>query len=475
MNSFSRKGAKAQRRVPKRISFAPLRLCGRKQLAMIFALLLIAISVRVLTLQFMRAHLNDPAWFQTGSYAKFDRQARDILDGRQRLFWIDDATRTDLVQYPPAFPALLALIYKVSGEHSAYSAQLVLWVVDVALSLLLIAGIAFSAFGWRAAIASGFLVALSPLFAMYGAYPSADVPATWFVLGGIWLLVLAFQRKNLSLAIGAGVLLGIACWFRVNPLYLCVGWAFALLVLIRGTWPLKLKLSAAALLATAFVISPIMIRNYLVFPDFTPTGGTIGVNLWEGLGETELGRQNGFLFGDDKLTEHERVKMGLPAGRPLELQLPDGIRRDRERTRESLAFIRQHPIWYAGVMLGRMWGMLKVAGDPVPYCGISGINVTSRKCLPPHWQGGVVALGVNVLGMIQSVARYLFLPFAAFGIYVAARRDWRLACLLLVTVLYYLVPGTSAHTEIRYVLPMHGLLIVFAGAGVDQLIRVIRG
>ena len=38
-------------------------------------LLLVAISVRVLTLQFMRAHLDDPAWFQFGSYAKFDRQA----------------------------------------------------------------------------------------------------------------------------------------------------------------------------------------------------------------------------------------------------------------------------------------------------------------------------------------------------------------------------------------------------------------
>jgi hypothetical protein len=34
---------------------------------------------------------------------------------------------------------------------------------------------------------------------------------------------------------------------------------------------------------------------------------------------------------------------------------------------------------------------------------------------------------------------------------------------LLVTILYYLVPGTAAHTEIRYVLPMHALLIVFAG------------
>ena len=441
----------------------------KKQLAILFALLLVAISVRVLTLQFMRAHLHDPAWFQTGSYAKFDRQARAILAGQQKLFWIDDATRTDLVQYPPAFPALLALIYKVTGYASAYSAQLVLWAVDAVLSLLLIAGIAASAFGWRAAIASGFLVALSPLFAMYGAYPSPDVPTTWFVLGGNWLLLLALQRKTVSPAIGAGLLLGIACWLRVNPLYLFVGWAIALFVLTNGTWLLKLKLGAAVAFATVLVISPIVIRNYLVFPEFTPTGGTIGVNLWEGLGETQLGRQNGFLFGDDKLTEHERVKMGWPADKPFDLQWPDGIRRDRERTRESLAFIKQHPIWYAGVMLGRMWGMLKVAGDPVPYCGISGINVTSRKCLPPHWQGGVAALGVNVLGMIQSVVRYLFLPLAAFGIYVAARRDWRLACVLLVTVLYYLVPGTAAHTEIRYVLPMHGLLIVFAGAGMDYL------
>jgi hypothetical protein len=157
----------------------------------------------------------------------------------------------------------------------------------------------------------------------------------------------------------------------------------------------------------------------------------------------------------------------------VEIQLPDGIRRDKERTRESLAFIRQHPVWYLGVMLGRMWGMLKVAGDPVPYTGISGINVTSQKCLPERWQGGVLAFGVKVLGMIQSVLRYLFLPLAAVGLYVGARFDWRVTFLMLATILYYLVPGTAAHTEIRYVLPMHGLLIVFASVGVDYLIRLI--
>ena len=442
---------------------------NRKQLPVLLTLLLVAISVRVLTLQFMRAHLNDPGWFQVGSYAKFDRQARDILEGRQKLFWIDDATRTDLAQYPPAFPALVALIYKVTGAHSAYSVQLVIWFADLLLSFLLIAGITLTVFGQRAAVASAFVVALSPLFAMYAAYPSADVPTTWFVLGGNWLLLLAAQRKSVWLAFAAGVALGIACWLRVNPLYLCVAWAIALLI-VKAAWSLRLKMAAAVLAGTVILIAPIVIRNYIVFPDFTPTGGTIGANLWEGLGETELGQQHGFIFGDDKMTDVERKRAGWPADMPAEVQWPDGIRRDRERTSESLAFIRQHPVWYAGVMLGRMWGMLKVAGDPVPYTGTSGINVTSSKCLPPNRQGGAVALGVNVLGMVQSLVRYLFLPLAAFGIYVAVRKDWRITGLLLVTILYYLVPGTSAHTEIRYVLPMHGLLIVSAGGGINWLL-----
>ncbi|HKS09915.1 MAG TPA: glycosyltransferase family 39 protein [Pyrinomonadaceae bacterium] len=442
-------------------------MLNRNRLLLLLGALLLTFCVRGLTLQFMRAHLHDAAWFQVGSYAKFDRQARDILDGKQRLFWIDDPTRTDLSQYPPAFPAAVALIYKLSGERSAYVVQQVQWIVDLIVSFVLITGITWTAFGWRPGIAASFLCALSPLFAMYGAYPSADAPATWFVLGGCWLLVMAAQRSSVWFALGAGVLLGIACWFRVNPLYLCAGWAVVLFLFTRATWRLRFLTSAAVMAGTVLVIAPLVVRNYLVFPDFTPTGGTIGTNLWEGLGETELGRQHGFLFGDDKLLEHERKKLGFPPDFPIDMQWPDGIRRDKERTRESVDFIKQHPIWYAGVMFGRMWGMLKVAGDPVPYSASSGINVTSRKCLSSERQGGVLAFAVNLLGMIQSVVRYLFLPLAALGIFVALRTDWRLSCVLLVTILYYLVPGTVGHTEIRYVLPMHGLLIVFAGAATD--------
>lgn len=443
-------------------------MLNRRRLLLLLGAFLLTFCVRFLTLQFMRAHLNDPGWFQVGSYRKFDRQAHAILDGQQRLFWIDDATRTDLAQYPPAFPICVALIYKFSNAPSAYTVQTVQWTVDLFVSFVLITGIAGSAFGWRAGIAASFLFALSPLFSLYGAYPSADEPTTWFVLAGCWLLVLAAQRMSVWFALGAGVLLGLACWFRVNPLYLCFAWPFALLVFARAEWRRRVAIAAMVLLGTVIVIAPIVVRNYVVFPVFTPTGGTIGANLWEGLGETELGRENGFILGDDLMVERERGKLGLPANVQIDVQWPDGIRRDRERTREALAFIKQHPIWYAGVMVRRMWGMLKVAGAPVPYMGTSGINVTSAKCLSPARQGGLLAFAVNVLGMVQSAVRYLFLPLVAFGLWRAMWFDWRLSCILLVTIIYYLVPGTSAHTEIRYVLPMHGLLTAFAGAALKK-------
>lgn len=419
----------------------------------------------------MRAHLNDAGWFQFGSYSIFDRQAEDLLDGRQHLFLIDDPSRTDLVQYPPAYPALLATTYKLTGERTAYSAQTVQWLLDLIFSLVLVAGIANSAFDFRVAIAASLLLGLSPVLSMYSAYPSADTPTMWFVLGGNWLLLVAARRKSVAFALASGVLVGMACWIRVNPLYLFVGWGVAVLFVVDTNWKRRLAMSAALVCGTMVVISPIVVRNYLTFPDFTPTGGTIGVNLWEGLGETELGRENGFRYGDHKLLEVERARMGIAADAPLTPQFPDGIRRDRERVRESMAFIKQHPLWYAGVMFRRMWAMIDIAGEPVAYYGSSGINVTSKKCLPENWQHGLTAVFVTSLGMVQSVARYLLLPLVVFGIYVAARRDLTATVLLGITVLYYLVPGSAAHTEIRYVIPMHALLLVFGGVGLHRLVR----
>ncbi|HYY56860.1 MAG TPA: hypothetical protein VE842_05965 [Pyrinomonadaceae bacterium] len=461
-----------------RLPFANIRPEARRRALILLLILALSFLVRGLTAQFMGPRLNDPGWFQSGSYKVFDERAQNILDGRERPFWIDDKTRTDLIQYPPAFPLWMAFIYAASGERSSYAVHRVHWVLD-ALSVLVIVGIGVAAYGWRVGLAGGWLAALSPLLALYGTWPSSDPLTTWLVLGAVWMLVLSAKGKSTGWAIGSGLMLGVACWMRVNPLLLAFFWALALLLFLQARWRPKARLAAALVLSTMFVISPVVVRNLVVFDDFAPTGLTIGTNLWEGLGEAQWGAAEGAPYGDTLMVERERAEMGLAQDFPLKPFWPDGIKRDRERGRRALAIIARHPLKYAALMGQRMWGMLKVAGEPSGFYGNAGINVTSRKCLPDGWQGGLSAMLVNTLGMMQSVFRYLALPLWAYGIWQAMRRDARITGVLLATVFYYLVPGAAAHTELRYVLPMHGLLVIFAGFSVcslsETLYSVIKG
>lgn len=436
-------------------------------------ILVLSLIVRALTAQFLGERLTDAGWFQYGSYKILDQRAQNIQDGKESFFWINDSSRTDLMQYPPAFPLWVAFIYSMSGERSSYAVLRVHWLMDAFIMPLLIVGIGVTAYGWRAGLTAGALSALSPLLAFYGITPSSDVPTTWLVLGAMWMLLLSARRKSWRWALGAGLVLGVACWFRVNPLFLTLFWALAILIFVRTGWRARARLSLAAAIGTIVLVAPITIRNAIVFKDFVLTGLNAGTNLWEGLGETEYGRSLGAVYGDGLMVEQERIAMGLPPDFPITPVWPDGVRRDRERAGKSLKIIAAHPVWYAGVMATRMWWMLKMAGEPGPYYGSTGINCTSKKCLPPRWQGGFLALAVNFLGMIQSVYRYLALPFIACGIWLGLRRNWQMTGLLLTTVFYYLVPGTAAHTEIRYVLPMHATLVIFAGLAFSQLAQAL--
>ena len=443
----------------------------RTTVPFLLLVLFVSLAVRGLTAYFVYTHLSDPSWFQSGTYKLFDRQAQDILDHKASAFWIDDPTRTDIAIYPPGYSLWISLIYKLTGDRSAASVLKVQWLLD-SLSVLLIAGIGIRAFGYRAGIIAGLLASLSPLLALSGATPLADAPTSWFVLGAIWLLLSAVKRQYLLAALGAGLLLGLSCWLRANALLLPLFWVAALLYW-NSSWRSRLAVSAALLVGMAIMVTPLLVRNAVAFRAFTPTGLGAGTNLWEGIGETERAEEFGAVFGDAKLIEQERKQMGIVADAHFDLYYPDGVARDRDRARKAFAVISAHPVWYMGVMLRRMIGVLKFAGTPTGYYGSSGINVTSQKCLPMRLQGGVLSLLVTMAGALQSVVRYLALPLMILGVVVAIRKNLRLTLLLLSTILYYLVVGSALHTEYRYGLPMQSLLFVFAGVAVSEGLTLV--
>jgi len=444
----------------------------KRRLILLLAILALSFAVRGLTMRFVRDHLSDPGWFQSGTYGHFDRHAQNILDGKASIFWIDDPSRTEAAVYPPGYPLWLAFIYGISGVRTAMVVQSVQWLLD-ALSVVLIIGVGATAFDWRIGLFAGTLAALSPLLALYGAMPMADAPTNWLVLGGVWMLLLAARKQSTWWAVGAGLMVGASCWLRANALLLVICWAVALFLCIRSDWRKRLRLSLVLAIAALLLIAPLIIRNAIAFRALVPTGLGMGTNLWEGIGETERAAEFGAVFGDNVLIEQERKEMGLPADAPLGLYWPNGVERDRARTRKALRVIAAHPVWYAGVMLQRMWGMMKFAGSPLPYYGSMGINVTSQKTLPASWQGSLLAIPVTLLGMVQSVFRYLALPLIIGGLWLGFRSDRSVTWLLLATILYYLVIGSALHMEIRYGLPMQSMLLVFAGLSLSGLAGII--
>jgi hypothetical protein len=120
-----------------KLSSTRLRQLPWRRIAALTFIVLLALTVRVLTANFIRAHFNDPGWFQSGSFAVFDRQAQDVLDGRESFFWIPDSSRTDLIQYPPGGRLWMAFIYFITGERSALPVQWFQLVLD-SLSVLLV-------------------------------------------------------------------------------------------------------------------------------------------------------------------------------------------------------------------------------------------------------------------------------------------------------------------------------------------------
>ena len=440
-----------------------------KRFALVGIILIVSLVVRAGTSHFLAERIDDGAWFQHGSYRIFDARAQGILDGTEPVFFLNDPTRTDLVQYPPGFPLLVAFIYQVTGERSAMSVLRVIWWLDALATPLLLLAVGTAAFGRRAGYWSAALGAFSPLLAYYGVTPSSDAVTTWLVLGALWSLLLAVKRRSWPIALIAGGILGLACWFRVNPLFLTFAWGVGVLLITSVPLRLRAAIGAAVVVGTIAIAAPIPIRNAIVFKQFVLTGLNVGSNLWEGLGETELGNQHGFRYGDQVMVEVERAELGLPADFPITPVWPDGIARDRERARRAMSFIAERPVWYFGVMLTRMYWMLKIAGDPGPYYGTAGINCTRAKCLPVELQSGPAAVIIDLLGMIQSVLRYITIPLAAVGLWCGLRRHRAATLVLLVTVLYYLVGGTAAHTELRYVLPMHSALVVLAGLAFSQV------
>ena len=203
---------------------------------------------------------------------------------------------------------------------------------------------------------TGLLAAFSPHLWHYTLALLPDALVVLPTLMAVLLLAKAGHRPRLWLIVAAGVMLGLSCWLRANGLLLAAFFAAAIFLLFDRQRRLRYALTLAG--ATALVIAPITIRNYVVFGRFIPLSLGAGVTMVEGIADYDTEDRFGMPHSDAEAKRKDAEWHNRPDDAEG-LWRPDGIARDRYRFARGLAVIRREPVWFAGVMLRRAGAMLR--------------------------------------------------------------------------------------------------------------------
>jgi len=463
-------------------------------LALALFLFLLSFSFKALHAVDLSPAMNTDDQPGHGMSAEYERDARLKLDGNGVLFpsgW--DPEDTSLLARAPGYSIFLSAVYSVTPSSYFY-VQLIQNLVN-SFSPVLIFLIAGSLVGLRIGFASGMLAAVSHHLSYHSNLVLPDSLAALPILLAVYILVRARRPRasKLVACLLAGLLFGAATWLRAN--LLLMGPLMALIVTLASNRPRRAMRTAWLIGVVPFlVVAPITIRNYLVFHRFVPISENMGIVLWEGIGDAG-GAGSGAPTSDHLVADQEAVLYGDP--RYAESwSAPDGITRDRDRIRRSIAVIAGHPLWFAGAVVGRMQRMVSYVAEAdliqkrppatlgPPAQGFAGPpeKAARRKhnaVLQEAASRRTLAIGRAIwrarpaARLLQRVAKETATPFIFLGLFIVLVLAPRRSLMLLGIPIYYILVQSMLHFEFRYTLPMHYFLFVLAATVWVLIARVI--
>lgn len=338
-----------------------LQTTTRKRLNLFFACALVfltAFGVRLLQWQDMRVETLREDSIATTLVNLYEIETKRMQEDGGVLFPsvpIDPGDARMLV-HPPGYSILLQGLYGTEHPDNHYFALRMLQVICDALSVVLVFLIAAEFFPFALSLIAGTLAALSPHHTYYSLWLSPDSLVVLPILLGVLFFIKATKQAKPAHLIAAGICFGLACWLRSNPLLLAP--LFAVIIFLTFERGKRLRSAITLLLAMILVISPITLRNWVVYKKFIPLTIITGLNLVQGLAEFDKEDK----FGLPRMDADALVKDAEWHNRPdyeRNLFMPDGVERDQYRFKRGVEVIRENPGWFAKVLSLRMAFMLR--------------------------------------------------------------------------------------------------------------------
>jgi hypothetical protein len=324
---------------------------SRVQLSLICSVIFFsALGVRLLTWQDKHVEIVAGQSSLSGVFLRYQKVAQQMLQEGRILYPREQPVSGDarLLAHPPGYSMLLAGISRFGADE--YKGLWFVQIVCDAVSAFLIFLIALELLNCWVAMIAAMLVALSPHLAYYSLLLTPDSLAVPPILLSVYLVTKGLKRPRVTGMIMAGALIGISCWLTANAMLLSLFLGAAVFYLYGRDK--RAKHAAILVGSTIAVISPLTIRNFIVFDRFIPISIQAGLSLVEGIGDYDKEGK----FGMPDSDREARKKDAEWNGRPdyaRSLWHPDGIDRDRTRLDRGLAVVRSNPGWFLGVMVRR--------------------------------------------------------------------------------------------------------------------------
>jgi hypothetical protein len=185
---------------------------------------LAAFLISYLSLTLQSPHGTWDGWAIWNMKAKFLNSG-----GEQWQGMFSPSLKTRHPDYPLLLPSIIATFWQYIGKESIVVPQIVGLIFALGLATFLFAGLSVLRGRKQASIGTSILVA-TPFFVQNAASQYADIPLTFYIVGTLVFLSLAFQsstNRNFQLLI-AGLLCGFAAWTKNEGIMfvLCVGLAW---------------------------------------------------------------------------------------------------------------------------------------------------------------------------------------------------------------------------------------------------------
>lgn len=422
-------------------------------------LFVLSAGVRLVVWQNNKIEMDGVQWMLTHMYKQ---EAGTLLSGDLALFLAGPNPPSDanVLLHPPGYQILIAAVQAVVGDGEAFR---VFQILINSLAPVVIFLIALELFGMRTSVIAGSLAGLAPQFAYHSGLMLPDGLSVLPVLLAQYLLVRARERPSILLVVFCGVAIGLSCWLRSNalllPLFFAAGAFFWLPRIGRTRFALTL------IGVFIITIAPITIRNYVVFGSLVPLSLGAGTTFIEGLGDYDTDGRFGLPTTDEGVMQMD-VRRSNRADYYGFLYSPDGVERDRARTKDGLAVVAEDPGWYAASVAHR--GLSTLRMERVPVIATERDERETTPTLLYHLN--------RPLKLVQGAfITAVILPIAIFGLVLLLfdAEQRRALIVLAIIPLYYGTVQALIHTEYRYVLATPHILVVLSAVTLSFLIGKI--